>query len=225
MRKTALESYSRNDLKLLKYIRATCGELQFPRLLPTRFVPLALTPFNKIKGDQDRAFKTIHFTMHDFEFERLWKFPFRYLKIFREYDGVIGPDFSCFIEEDKLKVVNIWNVYRNRVVDNFLQQMGIDVIPTVVFGSLADLSWALEGIPKNSNICIPTVGAIQGEKRQDFIQCFEKVIQILNPSKVIVIGSLPQELEKYRDIIVQFDSPTASYLKLKGCQEQQKEIK
>lgn len=225
MRKTAQESYARNDFKLLKYIRATAGELQFPRILKSTYIPLALTPFNKIKGDiADREFKTVHFIMHDYEFERLWKYPYRYLKVLAQYDGVIGPDFSCFIDSDKLKVVNIWNVYRNRVVDNFLQQMGIKVIPTVVFGSFQDLSWCLEGIPKGSNICISSLGAIQGEKREDFCRCFREVIARLKPNKVIFIGTVPGELEEFDELLIRFDTPTSSYLKLKTCQTQQKEV-
>lgn len=223
MRKSAKLSNSRNDFKLLKYIRATSGELQFPRLKPSNFIPLALTPFNKVKGDQEREFKTVHFIMHDYEFERLWTYPYRYLKVLAQYDGVIGPDFSCFIDSE-LKVVNIWNIYRNRVIDNFLQQMGLNVIPTVVFGSFRDLSWCLEGIPKGSNICISSFGAIQGEKREDFCRCFREIVARLKPTKVIFIGAVPAELEEFDKLLIRFDAPTSSYLKLKTCKTEQKEI-
>lgn len=214
MRKSAELSYSRNDFKLLKYIEATSGAWKFPRLKKTNFIPLALTPFNQIKGDQDREYKTVHFIMHDYAFERIWKYPFRYLKVLQQYDGVIGPDFSCFVESDNLRVVNLWNVYKNRVVDNFLQSFGINVVPMVVFGDICDLEWCLEGIPKGSNIAISSHGCIKGTNKDIFVACFEEVIRRLKPTKVIFIGIVPAELEKYDSLLVRFDTPIASYLKL-----------
>ena len=214
MRKSAALSYSRNDFKLLKYIDATCGEWKFPRLKKTNFIPLALTPFNQIKGDQDREYKTVHFIMHDYAFERIWKYPYRYLKVLQQYDGVIGPDFSCFIKSNKLQVVNLWNVYRNRVIDNFLQKMGVNVVPMVVWGDITDLEWCLSGISKGSSIAISSLGVMSGYKKEIFIKCFEEVVKRLRPSKVIFIGIVPTELEKYDSLLVRFDTPIASYLKL-----------
>lgn len=214
MRKSAELSYSRNDFKLLKYIEATSGEWKFPRLKKTNFIPLALTPFNQIKGDQDREYKTVHFIMHDYAFERIWKYPYRYLKVLQQYDGVIGPDFSCFIKSNKLQVVNLWNVYRNRVIDNFLQKMGVNVVPMVVWGDITDLEWCLSGISKGSSIAISSLGVMSGYKKEIFIKCFEEVVKRLRPSKVIFIGIVPTELEKYDSLLVRFDTPIASYLKL-----------
>lgn len=207
--------FYRNDFKLLPYIKATSGEFRFPKLKPDNFIPLALTPINKIKGDSLRELKTVHFFCNDFEFERVYKYPFRYLKVFKKYYGVIGTDFSGFLENRKFKALNIFNVFKNRLVDNFLQQNGVRVIPSVVFGSLDDFPWCCDGIPKNSTIAISSLGSLGQLTRSVFINCFKKTVEVLKPHTIIFIGTVPAELKQYQDIIIQYDSPMKSYIKLK----------
>ena len=209
------ELFYRNDFKLLPYVKATAGEFFFPRIKRDNFIPLALTPINKIKGDSLRELKTVHFFCNDFEFERVYRYPFRYLKVFKKYYGVIGPDFSSFIDNRKFKALNIFNVFKNRLIDYFLQQNGVRVIPSVVFGSADDFPYCCDGIPKNSTIAISSLGCMSKLSKVIFIDCFKKTMEILKPHTVIFIGRVPEELKLYQDKIIQYDSPMTSYIKLK----------
>ena len=92
--------------------------------------------------------------------------------------------------------------------------MGVNVVPMVVWGDITDLEWCLSGISKGSSIAISSLGVMSGYKKEIFIKCFEEVVKRLRPSKVIFIGIVPTELEKYDSLLVRFDTPIASYLKL-----------
>lgn len=58
--------------------------------------------------------------------------PQQYMDKLREFDCVFTPDFSLYM--DMPMPMNIWNVYRSRLIGQMMQDVGITVIPT--------LSWA-----------------------------------------------------------------------------------
>jgi len=94
----------------------------------------------------------VHFYIDDYQFERLWNNPEKYLPILRRFQCVISPDYSMFV--DAPKIVNIWNVYRNRLISHWLQQNDIKVIPSVSWGNVESFSYCFDGLPRNSIISI-----------------------------------------------------------------------
>lgn len=191
--------------ELIGLAKATAGELGFPRLKPAELIPLKLIPFNEAMTASDDLLKVshIHFFIDDYQFERLWNSPERYLAVLKKARGVIGPDFSCFVNGPK--AFNVWNVFRNRVLDNYLQANGIDVIPTLVLGDTESLSWAFDGLPKKATVAVGSVGSVKDPYY--FTKGFETMMQKLRPKTVIVYGTIPGALkEKYAGQICEYTS-------------------
>lgn len=61
----------------------------------------------------------IHFYLDDYQFERLWVNPEKYIDILKEYECILSPDFSLYI--DMPIDMKIWNIYRSRLIGQLYQ--------------------------------------------------------------------------------------------------------
>ena len=92
-------------------------------------LPTEILPFNialQLPVEQ-RENTWVHFYIDDYQFERIWNNPFRYLDILKQFKGVIGPNFSMFANMPK--AISIFNLYRNNTLCNFYKQNGVEIIP------------------------------------------------------------------------------------------------
>ncbi len=80
--------------------RLSCGEGGFPTLDAVDARPSELQGFNYAKStpDEQKAGKACHFFIDDYQFERLWTSPAKYLDALRGYDCVLTPDFSLYMD-------------------------------------------------------------------------------------------------------------------------------
>ena len=80
--------------------RLDCGRDGFPKLPKTDAKPNELQGFNFAKSTPaaDKRGKGCHFFIDDYQFERLWNSPSRYLGVLRGYDCVLTPDFSLYMD-------------------------------------------------------------------------------------------------------------------------------
>lgn len=198
-------------LKLLRNVKSTSGELEFPRIKPSGIIPLNLIGFNELLTANPELLKIshIHFFLDDYQFERFWNSPTKYLDKLKKARGVIGADYSCYV--DAPNAFNMWNVFRNRLLDMFLQMHGVEVIPTAVWGGEKTFKWCFDGLPLNSIIAVNTFGSLKRSK-QYFLKGFRKMMKVLKPHTVIVYGEVPEELQKeYSEQICNY----ASYCKTK----------
>ena len=75
---------------------------------------------------------TVNFYIHDYEFEKIWNNPDRYLEHLKCFHSVIGPDFSMAVGENGMPfAMNIYQKYRNHALSHYLSMNGIKVIPNV----------------------------------------------------------------------------------------------
>lgn len=128
----------------------------------------------------------------------------RLVKGLRLFEGIITPDFSLFPEMPKAQ--RIWNCYMSRVIAYYLQNMDLNIVPTVAWGKEEDLTWCFEGLPTNSPIAISTNGCkSEPYSKKLFLLGVEELQTKLTPFKLIICGSIFEELKKY-DNIVQYNS-------------------
>lgn len=187
------------------------SELEIPCIQPVDSIPTNLIPFSKaISGTEYGAW--VHFYQDDYEFERLWNNPFRYLPILKSFSGVITPDFSLY--RDMPLVMQQWNIYRSRAIGHWLQANGIPVIVNVRFADERTYKLCCAGVPRNSSIAIGSHGCIKiTEERQFFQQGLAYIVEELRPKNIIVYGATPISIfGNYQQAginIVQFDSDCA----------------
>lgn len=69
----------------------------------------------------------MHFFLDDYQFERFWRQPQRYLDALAKCPLVLGPDFSLYT--DFPAPIQHWNHYRNQLLTAWLQHNGVCTIP------------------------------------------------------------------------------------------------
>lgn len=188
------------------------GFFEMPVIQPTRYAPNRLIPFSKAVGCKNYD-QWVHFYQFDYQFERLWRNPRRYLPILMRFNGVILPDYSVY--RDMPLVMQLWNIYRSRAIGFWLQQNGVKVIVDVRWGDWRTHGPCCDGVPHRCTIAVGTVGALDdAEDRAYFKEGLAYVVSRLKPRTIVVYGAAPYDVfGKYRDSgieIIQFDSETAA---------------
>lgn len=190
------------------------GKYSMPKIQATTNTNiLNLITFNYAKTCPFPREYHLCFYIDDYQFERLWNEPQKYLSLLKSFKGMIGPDFSLY--RDFPTILNIYNCWRNKVLMAFWQTQGIEVIPSVSWSDEASYEWCFDGLPKNSVLAVSTNGVLKDKiARQLFIAGFKEMKRLLKPIKVVVVGSLPKELENEPNII-----NFSSYTSLFGMEE------
>ena len=159
---------------------------EMPIIVKDEIVPNKLVGFNYSISNKDKKCG-IHFYLDDYQFERVWNYPERYINVFKQYECVLSPDFSLYL--DMPLPLKIWNVYRSRLLGSYYQRNGIKVIPTISWGDKDTYQFCFEGIPNGSIVSISTIGIKQNkESYKIFKEGLDEMIRKIEPSKILVYG-------------------------------------
>lgn len=165
------------------------GYYDIPEISPTYTLPeiSEWIPFNCVLTDKHPQGKGVHFFIDDYQFERLWKNPDKYVNKLREYACVIAPDFSPY--GDMPMVLQIYNHYRKHYIAKYLQIRGVTVIPCIRASTNPNsLDWYLDGEPIRSIVCISNMWTNNEEQKKAFKEEYETMYNALNPTKVLIYG-------------------------------------
>lgn len=174
-------------------------------------LPTEILPFNialQLPIEQ-RENTWVHFYIDDYQFERIWSKPFRYLDILKQFKGVIGPNFSMFANMPK--AISIFNLYRNNTLCNFYKQNNMQIIPCACWTNTESYMWCFETIKENSVVSVSSVGA----DKQMFIEGFKHLMQMAKPRLVVYFGRFFDELKEYEDKVIIFEPFTKRLHNLK----------
>jgi len=149
--------YNIYNLHLLEGMELT-ERNNVPTLKATHSIPNKLIPFNTALQPATDTSGYVHFFIDDYQFDRVWRSPERYLPILAKYKGIIAPDFSLFI--DMPLAMQKWNVYRNRVMAAYYAKAGIDVIPSAEWGDERSYAFCFEGLPKHGTVAVSANGCL-----------------------------------------------------------------
>lgn len=182
------------------------GEFGLPLIRKSEVIPKGLLPFNYVRSskmsDEEKKETYIHFFIDDYQFERVWNNPKSYLDSFKKFAGIIMPDFSVYTNFPK--ALQVYNVYKSRLLSFYFQQNGIDVIPNITWSDERSLDWVLDGLPINSVVALSSNGVLNKHVIDDFINIYNKVMIQLKPTKIIFVGRVPEKLKDNR--IIEFES-------------------
>lgn len=162
------------------------GFYQMPIINNDNYIPKDLIGFNYAKTSQNKD-TGIHFYIDDYQFERLWNSPEEYIDILSEYECILSPDFSLYM--DMPRAMKIWNIYRSRMIGQFYQQYGIKVIPTISWAEKETFEFCFDGIPKRSIVSISTIGVKRSkEAMQIWKDGVDEMIKRIQPSAILIYG-------------------------------------
>ncbi len=166
------------------------GEYDFPILKEEHVVPRRMIPFSKAMREKKDYNQWVCFYEDDYEFERIWNCPTRYIAQLSKFEGVITPDYSVYY--DMPFSMQIWNIFRSRAVGAWLQTRGVRVIPNIRFGDQRTFECCCDGISKHSVIAIGTLGCLKVKNYRNIIEHgIEYVAERLQPETIVLYGSAP----------------------------------
>lgn len=158
---------------------------ELPIIKSIDYVPKRLISFNEVLTSKDYD-AGVHFFIDDYQFERLWNNPKKYIDKLRKFDVILTPDFSVYSGMSKMS--QLWNTYRNRFIGAYLQNLEIKVIPTISWSENLDYSFYFESIEPNGTIAISTNGVFIGEKKEVYLKGIERLIDKLKPQNILIYG-------------------------------------
>lgn len=167
-------------------IDRTEGFYQMPIIESTAHIPSGLVGFNYALTSNDKD-KGVHFYVDDYQFERVWNDPHKYIEVLRDYDCVLTPDFSLYM--DMPMSMKIWNVFRSRLIGQMMQDAGLTVIPTISWAESATFDFAFDGIEEGSVVSISTIGVKQNPDAMEIWKAgTDELIKRKKPSTILVYG-------------------------------------
>lgn len=162
------------------------GAEDMPRIRRCMAKPRGLLGFNYAKTAAD--FKQgVHFFIDDYQFERVWNSPERYLDLLKRFDCVLTPDFSLYM--DMPLPMQRWNEYRRRALGSWWQRNGVRVVPTLSWSDARSYGFCFDGLPKRSTVAVSTVGVRNDEGALAvWSSGMAAAMERLHPKRVLLYG-------------------------------------
>lgn len=159
---------------------------QMPILKKCTHIPKDLISFNYAKTSKEYE-KGVHFYIDDYQFERIWNAPHDYVNILRKFDCILTPDFSLYTEMPL--PMQIWNVYRSKMVGQIMQDYGLMVIPTLQWCREDSFEFAFDGIEPGGVVSVSTIGVKQQpDAKKIWAAGMDEAMRQLKPKAVVVYG-------------------------------------
>lgn len=188
----------RNYENLTKYQFPGVGRYDVPALQPLAPLKPDDVPnwigFNYVKGCDEPALHGVHFFVDDYQFNRLWAQPDRYLTRLVEFAAVMTPDFSTY--SDFPMALQIYNHYRKHWLGAYWQLLGMNVVPTISWSDEASYEWCFDGEPVGGVVAVSAVGTQMDEvSRALFMDGYAEMLRRLRPTQIIFYGRVPEGCE------------------------------
>ena len=144
--------------------------------------------FNYVLSDEEPTGKAVHFFIDDYQFERVFKNPEKYIEKLRRYECVLTPDFSPY--GDMPMATQIFNHYKKHWCGAYFQEHGVRVVPTIRCSTdERSLEWYLDGEPEGGVVAYSSMWIKEGTNSYDVaVKEWQGMIEKLNPEKVFLYG-------------------------------------
>ena len=143
--------------------------------------------FNYVLTDDEPEGKAVHFFIDDYQFERLWNAPEKYVDRLRRYVCVASPDFSPY--GDMPHALQIYNHYRKHWVAAWLQVHGVTVIPTIRCSTdKRSLEWYLDGEPRGGVVVMSSMWTKDNGTADVSREEYTRMKKTLEPKKIFIYG-------------------------------------
>lgn len=183
----------RNYENLERQIFGGVGEYGIPQIEPVTYEGgCDWIGFNYAKTCKEPEKKGVHFFLDDYQFNRLWTDVDRYIPMLQKFRYVMSPDFSTYT--DFPKAIQIYNHYRKHWVGAYLQEAGIQVIPTISWSTPDSFEWCFDGEPQGGVVAVSSLGVMNSkEKKELFLIGYKEMVRRICPDTIIFYGYVPDE--------------------------------
>lgn len=173
------------------------GRFHIPIIKPEtdiRIDKLEWIPVNYALTAKDKATKGVHFYKDDYQFERFWNNPDKYISLLQQFGAVCSPDFSLY--SDMPLAVQLFMHYKKHWLAAYWQAHGIHVIPTLCWCGEQSYNWCFDGEPRNAIVSISSHGTQSGPYEAEcFAKHCRKALEVLQPSGILWYGKCPAEFD------------------------------
>lgn len=168
------------------------GVYQIPQIQATHYDSCEFIGFNYARSEKDKNNKGVHFFLDDYQFNRLWTNIDQYISLLSQFKYVLSPDFSMYT--DFPKALQIYNHYRKHWIGAYLQEAGVNVIPTIAWSTPDSFEWCFDGEPKGGCVAVSSVGCMKSKKSKElFVLGYREMVKRLEPTQIVFYGSVPDE--------------------------------
>ena len=165
-------------------------------------VPEKWIGFNYCKSARSLSRVAIHMFVDDYQLQRLWNAPTRYIEMLKKAELVCSPDFGLYT--DAPPVLNMYNHYRKHWLAAYWQKNGVRVIPTICWSDEDSLAWCFDGEAEGGTVAVSSIGTQRNaDSRALFMYGYNAMLERLHPEQVLFWGIVPKEA---RGNIVHMDS-------------------
>ena len=113
--------------------------------------------------------------------------PTDFIPLLKHIKCVIAPDFSAFL--DVPDYVNGWNIYRNRLLSQYMQQQRVKIIPNIQVVPDSIKRYAFSGLENSDLVAISNVQANGYNTCRNWIRFTIEMIECLSPKRLLVYGN------------------------------------
>lgn len=152
-----MRTYDNYNLDIVDEDTESTNAWDIPQLLPCDVEAIELIGFNEVLTSTNYD-AGVHFYIDDYQFERIWSNPQKYIPELKKFKFVITPDFSLYTNMPR--AMQLWNVYRSRAIGKLLQDNDIQVIPCIQFSDAKSYEFCFAGMPENSTLSLSSVGVM-----------------------------------------------------------------
>lgn len=178
----------KNKQRIVRNEFKTVGKYGIP-LIKKQIIDLdkiELLNFTKTKVcDNANKHKAIHFFTYDWLFESVYEKPEITLEKLDQYYALLTPEFSTY--KDMPLARQLDSVFKNRWCGAFWQSQGMNVIPTISWGSIPCMEFCFDGVEKGSIVAVSTY--TREDNKKGFMLGYEKMLEIIEPSAIICYGT------------------------------------
>lgn len=129
----------------------------------------------------------------DNELEDLWYDPKSFVRSLTNYSNFGEPDFSLKVKSPLS--VQIANTYRNHAIAFYMQEHGVNVIPSMAWSSTESYEFCFDGHEKGGVVIVSTIGTLKDERSSMYFhEGFEEMLKRISPDSVILYGDCNENL-------------------------------
>ena len=164
------------------------GSWQIPKMKACHYIPQVLIPFDYVRRMKKIPAECgVHFFVDDYQFERIWKTPYKIFERLRKFACTFTPQFSLYL--DMPKAMKVWNIYRGMLIGQMMQDAGLQVIPTLSWSEPDTFDFCFDGIEPGGVVAVSTIGHMRGTKWLELWQRgMREALERLKPECVLLYG-------------------------------------